>query len=96
MRRKHAPCPSGDHGVGRVRHRRADEGGQAHDRDLQRVVAGRIDELREKGAEEDQRLRIADGNEQTLQEKSAARDNRRLASLVRPLERIICQPIQIR
>ena len=45
------------------------------------VVAGGIDELREKGAEEDQRLRIADGDKQALQEKSAARDHGRLPGL---------------
>ncbi len=47
--------------------------------DLQRIVAARVDELRDEGAEEDERLRIADRDEESLQEEADARHGELLA-----------------
>ena len=63
--------------------------------DLQAVIAGGIDELREERAEEDQGLGIAERHDDTLHDEAAARRSRRLTA-VPPLDRIIFQPSQIR
>ena len=68
-----------------VRDRRDDDRGDAHDQHLLKIVAGRIDELRDEGAEEDERLRVADRHQKALQEEAAARRRRarRLAERAR-------------
>ena len=68
-----------DERIGRIRDGGEDERGDAHHRYLKHVVTGGVDELREEGAEEDQRLRVADGDEETLQEEAPARAGRRFA-----------------
>src|SRR5215207_9742194 len=79
-------------GHGRDQHRR-----QAHDQDLQAVVARGIDELREEGAEEDQRLGIAEGHQDALCEETATRRRGRrplVAGTARP-DHLPAEPDQV-
>ena len=83
--------------VGRIRHRREDHRCDAHDDDLLGVVGARVDELRDEGAEEDQRLGVADRNQEALQEKAAARPPGRAVGgeLASRAEHLNAEPDQI-
>lgn len=88
---------AGQHGIGAVAERGEGQRGRAHDRDLGYVVARRVEELREEGTEEQQRLGVAERYQRALQEE-APRGALvgALPSRSAPAERNIFQPSQIR
>ena len=69
---KRATGPPRGKGVGAVRDGREQHRRQAHDQDLQAMIARRIDELRKERAEEDQRLGVAECHQGALQQETAA------------------------
>ena len=70
-----------ENGPGAVGDRGEDHGGGAEKGDLRLDGGARVDELREEGAEEEKRLRVAERDEAALHEEPAAQIFRSNSSL---------------
>ena len=88
---------AGEEGVGAVGYERDRHRGDAQEHDLPAVVAGRVDELRDEGAEPEHRLRVGEDDQQALQEEAAARRRRAAgrAELVGRAQQLPAQPHEV-
>ena len=77
LRGHEASSTAAEDRIGAIGERGGRHRGRAQEHDLSHIVARRVDELRNEGAEPEQRFRVAHQHKKSLQEKSPARLRRR-------------------